>query len=42
MELALILSLFVAVALVLVVPAFNGQTAPRVPVPVRSDRSPDR
>jgi hypothetical protein len=42
MEFPLILTLFVAVALVLVVPAFNGQAAPRVPVRVRADRPPDR
>jgi hypothetical protein len=41
MEPPLILSLFVAVALVLVVPAVNRQAAPRVPVRVRSARPPD-
>jgi hypothetical protein len=42
MEVPLILNLFVAVALVLVVPAFNRQAAPRVPVHVRPARPTDR
>jgi hypothetical protein len=42
MELLLILSPFVAVALALVVPAFSGQPARSVPARVRARNRPDR
>jgi hypothetical protein len=42
MEFLMILSLFVAVALVLVVPAFSRPPAHRVPVRARTGRGPDR
>jgi len=42
MEFLLILSLFVAVVLVLVVPAFSSKAAPRLPAPARATGQPDR